>query len=36
VIWDIAGRRKERAFPVVKQPRKPQSRSPKRARKAAG
>jgi hypothetical protein len=36
VIWDMSGRKKERSFPVVKAQRRPPSRSPKRARKAAG
>ena len=35
VIWDMAGRKKEPAFPLVKRPRN-QSPRPKRARKAAG
>jgi hypothetical protein len=35
VIWDIAGRKKEAAFPVVKRARR-QAARPKRARKAAG
>ena len=35
VIWDIAGRKKEPAFPVVKRARR-QATRPKRARKAAG
>jgi hypothetical protein len=35
VIWDIAGRRKEPSFAIVKKPRK-QAARPKRARKAAG
>jgi hypothetical protein len=36
VIWDMAGRRKEPAFPLVKKPRKQAARSPKRARRPAG
>jgi hypothetical protein len=36
VIWDMAGRKKDRAFPLVKRPRKQQSRAAKRTRKAAG
>jgi hypothetical protein len=36
VIWDMCGRKKERPAPLVKRPRKQQSRSPKRARKPAG
>ena len=35
VIWDMAGRKKEAAFPLVKRPRK-QAARPKRTRKAAG
>ena len=35
VIWDMAGRKKEPAFPIVKRQRKQQPR-PKRARKTAG
>jgi hypothetical protein len=35
VIWDMAGRRKEPAFPIVKRARKQAPRT-KRARKAAG
>ena len=35
VIWDMAGRRKERAFPIVKRPRKQPART-KRTRKTAG
>ena len=35
VIWDMAGRKKEPAFPIVKRQRKQQTR-PKRARKTAG
>jgi hypothetical protein len=36
VIWDMAGRKKEPAFPIVKRQRKQSPRSPKRARKPAG
>ncbi len=36
VIWDMAGRKKEPAFPLVKKPRKQAARSPKRARRPAG
>ncbi|MGH2979296.1 MAG: hypothetical protein ACRDLQ_06635 [Solirubrobacterales bacterium] len=36
VIWDMAGRKKEAAFPLVKRPGKQSPRSPKRTRKAAG
>jgi hypothetical protein len=36
VIWDMAGRKKEPAFPLAKRPRKPAARSPKRARRPAG
>src|SRR5215213_344075 len=35
VIWDMAGRKKEPAFPLVKRPRRQPPRT-KRARKAAG
>jgi len=35
VIWDMSGRKKEPAFPVVKRARR-QATRPKRARKAAG
>lgn len=35
VVWDLAGRKKEQAFPLVKRPRKQPARA-KRARKAAG
>lgn len=35
VIWDLAGRRDEPAFPAVKRPRR-QAARPKRARKATG
>ena len=34
VIWDMAGRKKEPAFPLVKKPRKQAARAPKRARTA--
>ena len=35
VIWDMAGRKKEPAFPIVKRTRKPAART-KRTRKPAG
>ena len=35
VIWDMAGRRKEPSFPLVKRPRKQPART-KRTRKTAG
>jgi hypothetical protein len=36
VVWDMSGRKKEPAVPRGRKPRKPASRAPKRARKAAG
>ena len=36
VVWDMSGRKKEPAAPRVRKPRKPGTRAPKRARKAAG
>jgi hypothetical protein len=35
VIWDLAGRKKEQSFAIVKRPKAQQTR-PKRTRKAAG